>query len=44
LLRNALQAVADGQSYGDSADNFLEEIADEVLKRQAVIKFIPEIE
>jgi len=44
LIRKALQAVTDGLTFGESADRDLDEIADEVLKRQAVIKFIPEIE
>jgi hypothetical protein len=39
-----MQAITDGLNYGESADRDLDEIGDEVLKRQAIIKFIPEIE
>jgi len=43
-LRKATQANVDGASWGESASLDLDDLVEEVLERQSLIKFTPQIE
>jgi len=44
MLRKATQSVVNGDSFGDVASNDIDDLVEEVLERQQIIKFTPEVE